>query len=134
MKGGKRSKVVHRQKNRDEPKQSRDRMCPRIIAHSAVSLVPTLLANPLADVEQPAPSVLESHPTAFGWSPMDSRFFFVAFVSQLWILKLARKPPMYSDALARMFVGVLPVALLLHLTVTCYMLGNANILNIGFVR
>lgn len=41
---------------------------------------------------------------------------------------------MYTAALARMFVGVLPLALLMHMSVTCYMLGNANILNVGFVR
>lgn len=41
---------------------------------------------------------------------------------------------MYTAALARMFVGVLPLALLMHMCVTCYMLGNGNILNIGFVR
>lgn len=41
---------------------------------------------------------------------------------------------MYTAALARMFVGVLPLALLMHMSVTCYMLGNGNILNVGFVR
>lgn len=52
---------------------------------------------------------------------------------QLWIIKLTKQPPMYTAALARMFVGVLPMALLMHMAVTCYMLGNAEILNVGFV-
>lgn len=41
---------------------------------------------------------------------------------------------MYTAALAKMFVGVLPLALLLHMSTACYMLGNSDILNIGFVR
>lgn len=41
---------------------------------------------------------------------------------------------MYTAALARMFVSVLPLALLVHMSVASYMLGNGNILNIGFVR
>lgn len=41
---------------------------------------------------------------------------------------------MYTAALARMFVGMLPLALLMHMAVTCYMLGNGTILDIGFVR
>lgn len=41
---------------------------------------------------------------------------------------------MYTAALAKMFVGVLPLALLMHMSTSCYMLGNADILNIGFVR
>lgn len=41
---------------------------------------------------------------------------------------------MYTAALAKMFVGVLPLALLMHMSTATYMLGNADILNIGFVR
>lgn len=54
--------------------------------------------------------------------------------AQLWIIKLAQQPPMFTAALAKMFVGVLPLALLMHMCTTCYMLGNVDILNIGFVR
>eukprot|EP00903_Cladosiphon_okamuranus_P011141 g10515.t1 len=54
-------------------------------------------------------------------------------VDKLWIIKLAQQPPMYTAALAKMFVGVLPLALLLHMSTTTYMLGNKDILNIGFV-
>lgn len=41
---------------------------------------------------------------------------------------------MYTQTLARMFVEILPLALLMHMAVTCYMLGNDDILNIGYVR
>lgn len=41
---------------------------------------------------------------------------------------------MYTAALAKMFVGVLPIALLVHMSTACYMLGNVDILNVGFVR
>lgn len=60
-------------------------------------------------------------------------FLSLSLVVQLWIIKLTKQPPMYTAALARMFVGVLPMALLLHMAVACYMLGNVNILNVGFV-
>lgn len=53
---------------------------------------------------------------------------------QLWITKLAQQPPMYTDALAKMFVGVFPIALLMHMALACYMLGNADVLNVAFVR
>lgn len=33
-----------------------------------------------------------------------------------------------------MFVRILPLALLMHMAVTCYMLGNGNIIDTGFVR
>ncbi|CBJ32340.1 conserved unknown protein [Ectocarpus siliculosus] len=54
-------------------------------------------------------------------------------VDKFWIIKLAQQPPMYTAALAKMFVGVLPIALLVHMSTACYMLGNVDILNIGFV-
>lgn len=53
---------------------------------------------------------------------------------KFWIIKLAQQPPMYTAALAKMFVGVLPIALLVHMSTACYMLGNVDILKIGFVR
>eukprot|EP00752_Nemacystus_decipiens_P003601 g3320.t1 len=36
-------------------------------------------------------------------------------VDKLWIMKLAQQPPMYTASLAKMFVGVLPLALLMHI-------------------
>lgn len=53
---------------------------------------------------------------------------------KLWIIKLSQQPPMFTASLAKMFVGVLPIALLMHMSTTTYMLGNADILKIGFVR
>lgn len=53
---------------------------------------------------------------------------------KLWIVKLTQQPPMYTASLARMFVGVMPVGILMHMALTVYMLGNANILDIGFIR
>ncbi|CAM9337762.1 unnamed protein product, partial [Discosporangium mesarthrocarpum] len=55
-------------------------------------------------------------------------------VDKLWIIKLAHQPPMYTEALAKMFVGALPMALVLHVAVASYMLGNPSLLNIGFIR
>ncbi|CAM9493483.1 unnamed protein product [Ectocarpus sp. 4 AP-2014] len=52
-------------------------------------------------------------------------------IDKFWIIKLAQQPPMYTAALAKMFVGVLPIALLVHMSTACYMLGNVDILNIG---
>jgi len=53
---------------------------------------------------------------------------------KLWIIKLAQQPPMYTASLARMFVGTMPMGILMHMALAVYMLGNSDILDIGFVR
>lgn len=53
---------------------------------------------------------------------------------KLWIVKLTQQPPMYTASLARMFVGTMPMGILMHMALTVYMLGNSDILDVGFVR
>jgi len=49
-------------------------------------------------------------------------------IDKLFVVKLNIQPPMYDASLASLFMKSMPIALLIHLAMTCYMYGNTTIM------